>query len=97
MSTAPLKIEVVYPVSITETEDFGKKLSPQEQAAILGILQGLTNREIAQEMNLCERVIKNYHHAAYRKLGIIHQRQLFPLVIAGNFELRSGQEIEGVH
>lgn len=84
--TNRVKVEVIKPRP--------QALSPQERACIQGIFEGKSNRQIAEALQVREQVVKNYLHRAYATLGITDVRQLFPLVIAGNFELRTGQAVQ---
>ncbi|NKX49114.1 response regulator transcription factor [Arthrobacter deserti] len=50
-------------------------LSPQEQRVLALIGQGLTNREIAQQLYLAEKTIKNYVSSLLAKLGFKSRTQ----------------------
>ncbi|NUS54584.1 MAG: response regulator transcription factor [Streptomycetaceae bacterium] len=45
-------------------------LSPREREVLGFVTQGLTNREIAQKMQLAEKTVKNYVSALLGKLGL---------------------------
>jgi len=45
-------------------------LSPQEQRVLELIAKGLTNREIARQLYLAEKTVKNYVSAVLHKLGL---------------------------
>ena len=79
---------------ITRENDFGKKLSPQEKQVLSLLFTGRDNAEIAKELRITGRSLKNYLHHIYTKLGISNSRQLFPYVIMAGFELRTGQTLE---
>ena len=49
------------------------RLSPQERAILLHIAEGKTNRQIASEMFLAEKTVKNYVSNLLAKLGM-HRR-----------------------
>ncbi len=49
------------------------RLSPQERAILLHIAEGKTNRQIAEEMFLAEKTVKNYVSNLLAKLGM-HRR-----------------------
>lgn len=52
-----------------------RQLSKQERV-ILGLIgRGMTNRQIAQEMHLAEKTVKNYISNLLRKLGMQHRTQ----------------------
>ena len=50
-------------------------LSPQEAAILAHLADGLTNREIAAEMFLAEKTVKNYVSNLLGKLGMAHRTQ----------------------
>ncbi len=50
-------------------------LSPQERRILLLISQGMTNRQIAGEMYLAEKTIKNYVSRLLVKLGMAHRSE----------------------
>ncbi|NUS55313.1 MAG: response regulator transcription factor [Streptomycetaceae bacterium] len=45
-------------------------LSPREREVLEFVTQGLTNRQIAQKMQLAEKTVKNYVSALLGKLGL---------------------------
>ena len=50
-------------------------LSPQESAILDHLADGLTNRELAAEMFLAEKTVKNYVSNLLGKLGMTHRTQ----------------------
>ncbi len=52
------------------------KLSDKELLIISCVTQGLRNKEIAQELNTTEQVIKNYLRKVYDKLGVSDRLEL---------------------
>ena len=54
-------------------EDELSILSPQERTLLDHISEGLTNRQIANEMHLAEKTVKNYVSNLLAKLGM-HRR-----------------------
>ena len=72
---------------------FGTPLNEREKQVLCGMFQGYEDREIATRLNSTVQSIKNSRKMAYRKLGINSVRGLFPLIIAGNFELRTGESV----
>ena len=50
-------------------------LSPQESAILGHLADGLTNRQIAEEMFLAEKTVKNYVSNLLGKLGMTHRTQ----------------------
>ena len=60
-------------------------LSPQEQRLLPLVAKGLTNREIAQDLRLSEKTIKNYLANIYSKLNIGRRSQIAAFY-AGSFK-----------
>jgi DNA-binding NarL/FixJ family response regulator len=52
------------------------KLSAKELQIIAGVTQGLRNKDIAQEVNTTEQVVKNYLRKVYDKLGVSDRLEL---------------------
>jgi DNA-binding NarL/FixJ family response regulator len=50
-------------------------LSPREQEVLKGITRGLSNKEIAGELNLTEGTVKNYVSVIFQKLGVQDRTQ----------------------
>ena len=50
-------------------------LSGREQEILLGITRGLTNKEIANRLNLTEGTVKNYISVVFQKLGVQDRTQ----------------------
>ena len=50
-------------------------LSPQESAILGHLADGLTNRQIAEQMFLAEKTVKNYVSNLLAKLGMHHRTQ----------------------
>jgi DNA-binding NarL/FixJ family response regulator len=48
----------------------GELLSPREQQVVRWMADGLSNREIANEMHLSENTVKNYVYRIFNKLGV---------------------------
>ncbi|MFD9894915.1 response regulator [Amycolatopsis sp. NPDC059027] len=67
----------------TETPDPGyEQLSPQEKRVLDLIADGLTNRQIAAELYLAEKTVKNYVSSLLHKLGF--ERRTAAAVYAAN-------------
>lgn len=60
-------------------------LSPQEQRLLPLVAKGLTNKEIAQDLRLSEKTIKNYLANIYSKLNIGRRSQIASFY-AGSFK-----------
>jgi len=52
-----------------------RRLSPQEQRVLSLIADGLTNRQIADELNLAEKTVKNYVSALLHKLDMTRRAE----------------------
>ena len=50
-------------------------LSPQERRILDLITSGLTNPEIAEQVHLAEKTVKNYLSSVLRKLGVAHRTE----------------------
>jgi two-component system response regulator DevR len=66
-------------------------LSPQEQRLSPLVAQGLTNKEIAQDLRLSEKTAKNYLANIYSKLNIGRRSQIAAFY-AGSFK-GSGRDL----
>ncbi len=75
----------------TPVDDRLSSLTPQERRILHLIADGMTNRQIAGEMFLAEKTIKNYVSNLLAKLGM--QRRTEAAVFATKLEL-SGQTID---
>ena len=51
------------------------RLSPQEERILSAIAQGRTNREIADELHLAEKTVKNYVSAILSKLEVARRAE----------------------
>ncbi|HEX7765201.1 MAG TPA: response regulator transcription factor, partial [Nitrospira sp.] len=60
-------------------------LSPQEQRILPLVAEGLTNKEIAQRLDLSEKTVKNYLANMYSKLQIGRRSQVAAMY-AGSFK-----------
>jgi DNA-binding NarL/FixJ family response regulator len=74
-----------------EAKDPLGALSPQERRVLELIGEGLTNRQIGEQMFLAEKTIKNYVSNLLTKLGM--ERRTEAAVFATKLEL-AGQQIE---
>lgn len=54
---------------VCQQPDAETGLTPRQQDLLSGMVQGKTNREIAQELCLTEKTIKNYMHGLFSRLG----------------------------
>ena len=76
----------------SEEDERLSRLTPQERRILHYIADGMTNRQIASEMYLAEKTIKNYVSNMLGKLGM--ERRTEAAVFATKLEL-SGHPIEG--
>jgi DNA-binding NarL/FixJ family response regulator len=53
-----------------------EQLSPHEQRILRLVVDGWTNREIAQELHLAEKTIRNYVSGILGKVGVRNRTQL---------------------
>jgi DNA-binding NarL/FixJ family response regulator len=65
-----------------DTPDELRSLTDQERRILQFVAQGLTNREIAQEMHLADKTVKNYVSSVLTKLGL--ERRTQAAVLATN-------------
>ena len=70
-------------------DDAFSTLSPQEDRILVFIGEGLTNREIAEQLSLSEKTIKNYVSQIYSKLHV--QRRSQAATLATERRLRKQQ------
>lgn len=57
------------------------QLSPQERKVVALLAEGLTNKQIGQQMNLTEKTVKNYLATIFTKLNIDRRTQAVALHI----------------
>jgi len=58
-------------------------LSGQERRVLALLAEGLTNKEIGEQMNLTEKTVKNYLATVFDKLGITRRAQAAALFVQG--------------
>lgn len=75
----------------SEEDERLSRLTPQERRILHLISDGLTNRQIANEMHLAEKTIKNYVSNLLTKLGM--ERRTEAAVFATKLEL-AGQHVD---
>lgn len=64
-------------------QDLLRTLSPQEKRVLAGIAEGLTNKEVAQRLNLAEKTVKNYLSTVFEKLHVTRRAQAAALYARG--------------
>ena len=61
-------------------------LGSREQKVLLGVLDGLTNRKIADCMSLSESSVKNTLQRLFSKAGVRKRSQVVQLALKGSLE-----------
>lgn len=61
--------------NVPATRDVLDGLSPQERRVLALIAEGRTNKEVAMEMNLAEKTVKNYLSTVFEKLHVTRRSQ----------------------
>lgn len=62
-------------VGSPEAPDEFKRLTPQERRILVLVVDGLTNRQIGERLNLAEKTVKNYMSNVLAKLGFERRTQ----------------------
>ena len=68
-------LERMRSLSVTNTEDKSKELSPQEQRVLALVADGKTNKEIAVALDLSDKTVKNYLSNIFQKLQVSRRSQ----------------------
>lgn len=58
-----------------------EELSPQEKRVLALVVEGKTNKEIAQSLGLSVKTVKNYLTNAFQKLNVSRRSQVAPLLL----------------
>jgi two-component system, NarL family, nitrate/nitrite response regulator NarL len=66
------------PIPITRPAD---TLTTREKTIISCLVQGLRNREIAEQLDISEQTVKNHLHAVYDKVGVSDRLELVLYVL----------------
>jgi two-component system response regulator DevR len=77
----------------SEEDQLLARLSPQERNILRLIADGLTNRQIAEEVHLAEKTVKNYVSNLLSKLGM--ERRTQAAVYAARLGARQGRTPQG--
>ena len=73
----------VAPLHVVNFEGMGL-LTKREEEVVRQVVEGLSNREIAGQLNLSEHTVKNYLFHIFEKLGISSRVELVTYAIANN-------------
>jgi DNA-binding NarL/FixJ family response regulator len=76
-----------------EEDELLARLSPQERNILRLIADGLTNRQIAEQVHLAEKTVKNYVSNLLSKLGM--ERRTQAAVYAARLGAQRDRELEG--
>jgi DNA-binding NarL/FixJ family response regulator len=58
------------------------RLTPREESVVKLVVQGMVNREIADELRLSEHTVKNYLFRIFDKLGVSNRVELALYAVA---------------
>jgi len=73
-----------------------KLLTPREEQVVALVADGLSNRQVAEELNLSEHTIKKYLFRIFDKLGISSRVELV-LYAVNHGDKRSAEWVAGAH
>lgn len=79
--------EVFHYIKKTHTyKPVHKKLSEQEEQILIFLAQGMTNREIAEQIHLAERTVRNYVSNILKKLQLKNRVEAATYTIRRNYQ-----------
>jgi two-component system, NarL family, nitrate/nitrite response regulator NarL len=95
-----LAIDALASIPIIRTMDSGglNLLSKREFEVVQCVVQGMTNREIAQHLGLSQHTVKNYLFRVFDKLGVSSRVELLFITLGPNHEAvsqRSASVVNG--
>ena len=70
-----------------------EQLTPKERQVLEFVGEGLTNKEIGEQMSLAEKTVKNYLSSIMAKLGVQRRTQAAVMVTRGDF--RTDHAVDG--
>jgi two-component system response regulator DevR len=73
-----------------------EKLSPQEERVMALVVEGKTNKEIAAQLGLSDKTIKNYLRNAFQKLGVGRRAHAASVFDIERLKTRLGSLHEGL-
>ena len=62
-------------------------LTDRENDVLEWLLEGLSNKEIADTLQITEQCVKNHLRAIYKKRGVTSARQIYALVLKSSCNL----------
>ncbi|WP_089153554.1 response regulator [Paenibacillus tuaregi] len=71
-----LAFQILKDVSLSSRRDAGEQLTLREKEILNGVAAGLTNKEIAEELNISEHTVKNHLKNILQKLQVQNRVQL---------------------
>lgn len=63
-----------------QTGEHGDDLTPQEQRIVALVAEGLTNRQVGEQVHLAEKTVKNYVSTILMKLGLSRRAEVAALI-----------------
>ena len=77
-----------------------KPLDDRERAVLAGIVGGLSNRKIGEQINISESSVKNVVQRLFNKAGVKTRSQLVRIAMEGSFDpvekIAAGETIDGL-
>ena len=71
-----------------ESRDATEVLSVRQRVIVWLLCQGLSNREIANRLFICEQTVKSHLHHIFKKVGVSNRLQLVRYAIRSNVQPR---------
>ena len=73
--------------AVVESRDAAEVLSVRQRVIVWLLCQGLSNREIANRLFICEQTVKSHLHHIFKKVGVSNRLQLVQYAIRSNIQL----------
>lgn len=74
--------------AVVESRDATEVLSVRQRVIVWLLCQGLSNREIAGRLFICEQTVKSHLHHIFKKVGVSNRLQLVRYAFRSNIQLR---------
>ena len=74
--------------AVVESRAAAEVLSVRQRVIVWLLCQGLSNREIADRLFICEQTVKSHLHHIFKKVGVSNRLQLVQYAIRSNIQLR---------